>query len=1084
MNESIDRTIRKFNPGIFQSDEELIEQFVVRKREFDIVLETLSGNIDSKSCQHVLVVAPRGRGKTMLLARVAVELRFDDKLSRCLLPVRFMEENQEIFNMADFWLETLFYLARENATRDPDFSRELQEAHAALSSRWREETLEEHARAAVLDAAGRLGKKLVLMVENFQALCQNVDKDFGWKLRSVLQLEPQIILLATATSHFRGLNNVQQPFFELFRIVALEPLAIDECRRLWQVVSGEAVSKREIRPLQILTGGSPRLLVIVAAFARHRSLRRLMEELVTLIDDHTEYFRNHLEVLGRTERRVYVAVIDLWQPSSTGEIAARARMDVRTVSTMLGRLVSRGSVASNGTGRKRSYVATERLYSIYYKLRRERDEAAVVQNLIHFMIVFYSEAELAEMSGQLRREAAESTAIREGIERAIAELPHLGDTFSGRPWPDIKRTLNRALAIDEGWVDHQLRKKINAALEERELESVIETVDQALASREAGSSQISESFIAEILHAKADAFEKLGDFEGAIAAYNEVVERFGDREKSELQWWVALALIRKGDAAGDLGEFKAAIAAYDEAIERFGASGDSGIQWCIAMALIDRGSAHEKLGDFEEAIATYDEAIERFGASGDPHLQSSVAKALVRKGDQQGDLGEYEAAIATYDEVIERFGTSTESDHQKWVAMALVAKGRAQGKLGDSETAIAAYDEVIERFGTSGESDLQWWVAVALVDKGSAHGELGDFEAAIVAYDEVVERFGASEESGLRWRVATALVDKGSAQGELGDSEAAIVAYDEVVERFGASEESDLRWRVATALVNKGIEQGKLDNFEAAITAYDEAIERFGASGESGLQWWVAYALVDKGRAQEVLSDFEQAIAAYDEVVERFGASGESDLQWWVAYALVDKGRVQEVLSDFEQAIAVYDEVVERFGASEESDLQLWVATALFNKGTKEIEIRRAEEAMHTCEELERRLGTLSLVKEESEFRWRARCLRTKALLIQEKHRFAMDAFRSAYSEFVPDNRTMLHEMIRLVPDLIATGASVLDLVDILSSDRTKLGKIAPLVIALRQYGGEVVRAPAEMLEVAEDFRNRIAQRVSLNSSQ
>ena len=150
----------------------------------------------------------------------------------------------------------------------------------------------------------------------------------------------------------------------------MEPLATEECRRLWQVVSGDAASEHEIRPLEILTGGSPRLLVIVAEFAQHRSLRQLMEELVMLIDDHTEYFRGHLEVLPKGERRVYIAVIDLWQPSSTGEIAARARMDVRPVSTLLGRLVERGAVIAEGSGKKRRYAAAERLYSIYYKLRR------------------------------------------------------------------------------------------------------------------------------------------------------------------------------------------------------------------------------------------------------------------------------------------------------------------------------------------------------------------------------------------------------------------------------------------------------------------------------------------------------------------------------------------------------------------------------------------------------------------------------------------------------------------------------------------------------------------------------------------
>ena len=389
MNESRHRSIRKFNPGTLQSDEEVIRQFVVRNHQLDAVLETLRDNIDSPPCQHVLVVAPRGRGKSMLLARVAAELRAEDGFSGSLLPVWFMEESQEIFNIVDFWLETLFYLAREIEADHSDLAQELQETHADLASRWSERAAGEHARNAVLSAADRLGKKLVLMVENLQALCGDVDADFGWKLRKVLQSEPQIMLLATATTRFEGLDDATQPFFELFRLIDLEPLNTEECRRLWQMISGDGVSEHEIRPLEILTGGSPRLLVIVGEFARHQSVRQLMEELVKLIDDHTEYFRGHLESFAKSERRVYLAVIDLWQPSRTGEIAARARMDVRTVSALLGRLVARGAVIMEGSGRMRQYTAAERLYSITYKLRRHRGEAAVVRHLIHFMAVFY-----------------------------------------------------------------------------------------------------------------------------------------------------------------------------------------------------------------------------------------------------------------------------------------------------------------------------------------------------------------------------------------------------------------------------------------------------------------------------------------------------------------------------------------------------------------------------------------------------------------------------------------------------------------------------------------------------------------------
>ena len=540
MNETLERPrqIRKFNPGTFQSDEEVISQFVVRNRELRIVLDVLRGNTGSPSCQHVLLIAPRGRGKTMMLARVAAELRTNGEFSERLLPVRFMEESQEIFNLADFWLESLFYLAREHATRDSGLSQELRDVHAALAAEWQGRELEERARAAVLETADRLGKQLVLMVENLQALCGDVDDDFGWKLRKVLQSESQVILLATATSRFKELDNAQHAFFELFRIVCLDPLDTGECRRLWQMVNGDAVSAEEIRPLQILTVGDPRLLIIIGEFARHRSLRQLMEELVRLIDDHTEYFRGHLEVFAKVERRVYLAVIDLWQPSTTGEIASRARMDVRAVSALLGRLVERGAVIVEGNGKRRMYAAAQRLYSIYYKLRRERDEAAIIRNLIHFMVVFYIKTELTEMACRPSSEAAQWPAIRKGIERAVAEEPQIGRIFSDEEWQSIRQASEQATAMD----------------------------DKALVNR-----GVTQGW--------------LGETESEVVTYDEVVERFGDSDVPELQVQVAKALVNKAITQGHIGEAQAAITTCDKAVACFKDSDAPEISIQVARAL-------------------------------------------------------------------------------------------------------------------------------------------------------------------------------------------------------------------------------------------------------------------------------------------------------------------------------------------------------------------------------------------------------------------------------------------------------------------------------------------------------------------
>ncbi len=618
MNKS-DQRIRKFNPGTLQSDEEVVEQFVVRKREFDIVLEVLRGNIDSPSCQHVLVVAPRGRGKTMLLARVAaelnlrvpVDLKIDDKLSECLLPVRFMEESHEVLNIADFWLETLFHLARESARHDPALARELRETHADLTDRWREKELADRVLAAVLDAADRLGKKLVLMVENLQDLCKNVDADFGWQLRSALQSEPQIMLLATTTSRFKGLDDAEEPFFEQFRSLDLEPLTTEDCRRLWQIVSGDEVSNRDIRPLEILTGGNPRLLVMVAQFANHRSLGHLIEELVTLIDDHTEYFRGHLEVLASVERRVYLALVDLWQPSNAGEIAARARKDIRTVSTLLGRLVNRGAVIVEGTGRKRLYVAAERLYSIYYKLRRERDEAAVVANLIHFMAVFYSEAELAEMSDRLISEAARLPVIREGIERAIAKQPQVGSVFSNIVRPSTDQASNLAASIDNENVE-RLFEEITTALKEGAFEKVIETLGQAFTDRSANWSRVPEPLIALAFTYKALAHGELGEFASAVTSYDEVVVRFGDSDAPNLQYLTAWALFDKGMTQIKMSHAKEALHTCEELERRLGALTDNKeieFTWrarCVrALVLMVQKKSRGALEAFRSAYAAF-----------------------------------------------------------------------------------------------------------------------------------------------------------------------------------------------------------------------------------------------------------------------------------------------------------------------------------------------------------------------------------------------------------------------------------------------------------------------------------------------
>ena len=1033
-SETSGRPIRKFNPGTFQSDEEVTEQFVVRTRELGTVLEILGGNVDSPSCQHVLVVGPRGRGKTMLLVRVAAELRTDRRLSESLFPVRFMEESQEIFNVADFWLEALYHLARETAERDPGLSGDLRKTYGDLSRRWAEGSLEARARAAVLEVADRLDRRLVLMVENLQSLSEDVDDDFGWKLRQALQSEHQIMLLASATSRFEGLDDADQPFFELFRNINLQPLDTDECRLLWQVVSGDDVSAREIRPLQILTGGNPRLLVIVAEFARHRSLRLLMEELVTLIDEHTEYFRGHLEVLAKTERRVYVSVIDLWQPSSAGEIAARARMDVRIVSTMLGRLVDRGALIVEGGGRKRQYSAAERIFSIYYKLRRERDEAAIVENLITFMVVFYSGSELFDIAEGLATEAAESPVIRTGIVRALSDRPRSEDIMSTAKWGIMHHVSEQAFAQAQSAVEKELADTIDAALGTGAYLNVIETVDRIVARRSTDCAKSSDSFIARILQSKANAHERLGDFGAVIATSERIIRRFGDKNTPDHQPQVAEAFMN-----------------------------------IVRMK--------NELGDLHGTIGMCDEVLSRYGDSDEPDLQWWVAMSLVYKGKMKNVSGDLDGSLAIWEMVLERYRDSANSDLQWWVSVALINSGSAKKEQGDLDGAVATYSEVVERYGDSDDLVLQRQVAEALIEAGNVIMEQGDLDDAIAAYEKVVGRYRDSTDSDLQRRVAGALLQKARISRELGDLRGAISICKDVLDRYGNSNASDLQTWVAGALTFTGVLSKESNDLHGAIEFLERAVERFGESDKFEIELCVAISLTELGQAKQELGDPAEAIAIWDEVVDRYGDSEESALQRPVAKALFYKGRAKSKLGDPADAIVIWDEVVLRFGESDEPELRRWVVGSLVNKGMRQAETSRGVEALSVCEDLDIRIGALPDTG-KTRLEWQVQCVRALAQMVQQKKRAAMEAFHRAYAAFTYDNKDSIGEMLHIVSNLVATGASERELVAILSSDPAKSAALTPLIVALRERLGETVRAPAEVREVAADVREQIDERV------
>lgn len=688
-------TIRKSNPG-FLTDDELVSSFCVRTGEFESIVEMLRECTGSAN-PHQIVIGPRGSGKTSLLLRVAVEVQRDIELRSGFFPIVFAEESYEVSTAGEFWLVCLSRLADQVPHKED--APNLHRTYEDLCTIQDDQILAERCLGALLDFSDREGKRLVLMVENLNMMFRDMaDPDAGWQLRKILQNEPRIILLASATSRFDEIDHPDHALYDLFRILLLRPLDTNECAVLWEAVAGKCPPSETIRSLEILTGGSPRLIAIVARFGAGRSFPELMAELLDLVDDHTEYFKSHIESLPAQERRVYLVLADLWKPATTKEIAVRTRLETSKCSAQLTRLIERGVVqVSGGTARRKQYYLTERLYNIYYLLRRSRGPNALIEALIQFMESYYSGTELKDIGAHIAREAGSFGGEMQTMARiALAQMIRL---------PVLAEHREELLTmIPEDFTEVFERDSAPSNVESKTSVGVEQHPRRGDQSSENANEQ-AEFLAAKEIFDKAVALKDQNRPEEALTVFDEVVRQFAESEIPIVSRLVAIALFERGFTLDDLDRPEDALTAFDEVVRRFAESDVPDLLESVAQALVSKGFTLVRLNRPEDALAACDEVVHRFGDSESPAFRMATEYALLIKADFAMERQQHKVAIEAASWVLDI--CHTELSESRRLAHLIRAKATlASGDLSASERDIAAILTILPNLDSLSKGSL------------------------------------------------------------------------------------------------------------------------------------------------------------------------------------------------------------------------------------------------------------------------------------------------------------------------------------------------------------------------------------------
>ena len=419
------------------SPERLRHTTVARGYLLDNAIESLRGSVGRKSKNHLLFIGPRGIGKTHLLSCIEDAVQSDEALGARVVVVRFPEESNRTLSFADF-LIGMCGILKEALEDEPRWA----ELFAAV------ETEEDDARVAdalvpaIREENRRRGRTLLVMLENLgEVLGRQIrDRNDVASLRKFLMADNGCLLVATAPLHFDGITDIGQPFYDFFDIQILESLSFEEtvevirlnieCDGKTDILKTLENMLPRLQALYRMTGGNPRLAMMLYELIAHESVTRVQDQFHLLLDRISPFYQGRLSDLPPGQRALLECLASMRDREKTpAAIAARMRMSQQETSSLLKRLSDAHYLRADRhprDRRSRLYTIREGFFDIWLAMNLSRGARRRLPFLLDFFSLFYPGFEAREEKRlELRAKLLEEGSV--DAERALDNLSEVGD---------------------------------------------------------------------------------------------------------------------------------------------------------------------------------------------------------------------------------------------------------------------------------------------------------------------------------------------------------------------------------------------------------------------------------------------------------------------------------------------------------------------------------------------------------------------------------------------------------------------------------------------------------------------------------
>ena len=451
----------RYSPG--NMDRESLEAlFVGRSDVMDDVLSRVTTSIRSPEKHYILLVGPRGSGKTHFLALAHHRLmdRFAAAGPRDGVAVAML--NEEEWGVASF-LDLVVRILRALADQAPDLHAEIAAIYDGFSKDpadaegFAVERLREHTR----------GKTLLLLCENLVDLFHGLGEEGQKRWRALIQEDGNWTIVASTPSLFAAVTLQDNPFYGFFTVRQLTKIDLDtgiELLARKAVHEGKMdlaqflrkpLGRARARAIHHLAAGNHRAYVVLFDFLDKESLEDLVDPFMHMVDDLTPYYQDRMRQLPPAQRKIVEFLSLEGKPTTIKEISTPCLMSHQTAAKQIGDLETAGFVNRMRSGRNTFCELSEPLMRICIEVKDNKTRH--FRLFVEFLRHWFTPRELERRHAAFDNDDLASCLDRIHVEEAVrcflsdkrqplvealhAEAERCRDSGDYRGWAAIQETL-------------------------------------------------------------------------------------------------------------------------------------------------------------------------------------------------------------------------------------------------------------------------------------------------------------------------------------------------------------------------------------------------------------------------------------------------------------------------------------------------------------------------------------------------------------------------------------------------------------------------------------------------------------------